>query len=83
MTLSPTYLLTTDHAASQGGVPVLVHRTTGAAYAPTDLIEVRSSQRPSTAASFVTRMTQAMVLGPVDTEMVARFCGMDAQTQPQ
>lgn len=78
MTLSPSYLLTTDHASSQGGVPVLVHRPTGTAYAPADLIEVRSSQPPSTAASFVTRMTQAMSLQPGEAQMVALFCNNGA-----
>jgi len=44
ISLSPSWELTTDHAASSYGQPVLVNRTTGAVFAPGDVVNPYPSQ---------------------------------------
>jgi hypothetical protein len=56
--LTPSYVLTTDHAASSYGKPVLVHLPTGIAYGSADLHEFYPSHGITTAAAFVSRMVK-------------------------
>ena len=41
--LTPSYVLTTEHATSKSGQPVLVHRVTGEAFGPGDILEALPS----------------------------------------
>ena len=43
ISLSPSWKLTTDHAASSYGQPVLVNRTTGAVFGPGDVVNLYPS----------------------------------------
>ncbi len=54
--LTPSYMLTTHHAASSYGKPVLVHRPTGTAYGSADLHTFYPSHGITTAAAFVQRI---------------------------
>ena len=53
--LTPSFELTTDHPASHYGIPVLLHRQTGEAFGPADVLKPYHSVGFITAAAFVVR----------------------------
>jgi hypothetical protein len=75
ITLAPSWVLTTEHAASSYGQPVLVHRGTGEAYAPWDVLQPYPSWAWSTAAVAVARFAKRKQLDADGLALVARFVG--------
>jgi hypothetical protein len=74
-TLDPSWDLTTDHAASRHGQPVLVNRGTGKAYGPEDILKASPFWGFLPAAAVVDRLLKGKRLD-LDTEtMVTRFVG--------
>ena len=58
VTLVPNWQLTSEHAASSWGQPVLVNRTTREAYGPCDMVKCYSSWDWMTAADAVRCMAK-------------------------
>lgn len=69
--LTPSYILTTEHAASSYGVPVLLHRQTGRVYGPADIAVFYPSHSPSSAADFAIR---SLKTNPEAKDAVRAFC---------
>lgn len=72
--LSPTWRLSTDHAAPSSGRPVLVNRTTGEAFGPGDIV-----RRPYPSCGFmsagevVRHLAKKAKLDDEGRDLVARF----------
>lgn len=75
VTLSPSWELSTDHAASSYGQPVLVNRATGEAYGPGDIVRPYPSHGSTTAAEAVRRLAKTARLDADGQALVARFVG--------
>lgn len=73
--LSPAWRLTTDHAASSDGEPVLEDRATGQPYHSQDLVQVHPSFGFMPAGAAVRRLAWTATLDRQGRNMVARFCG--------
>ena len=71
--LSPSWLITTEHAQSQNGLGVLVNRQTGKAYGPDDTLSDYASFGPQPATSVVERLARGARLDDQQREFVARF----------
>ncbi len=71
--LSPSFELSTEHAASRYGQPVLVHRTSGEAYGPADLLRAYPSYGYLPAAHVVARLAGARAPNAKAMELVALF----------
>jgi hypothetical protein len=69
--LTPSYILTNEHAASSYGVPVLLHRQTGHVYGPADIAVFYPSHGYDSAADFTLR---ALKTNPAAKEAVRAFC---------
>jgi hypothetical protein len=54
--LSPSWILTDEHSASNDGIPVLANRGTGEAYGPGDTVRAYPSQDFVPAARVVDRL---------------------------
>ena len=74
-TLSPSWELSTEHAGSPAGQPVLVDRATGDAYGPDDVVESYPRMGWMPAALGVQRLAQAAELDAAQRALVARFIG--------
>jgi len=74
-TLTPNWELTTEHAASSGGQPVLVNPTTGEAFGPADLVRLHERKGLIPAAFTARRLAQAADLDTGEQALVARFVG--------
>jgi len=75
-TLSPIWELSTDHAASRDGQPVLVHRSTGATSGPGDIVRMYPSFGRLLAADTVRRLRRTAQLDAEGEALVARFVGL-------
>ena len=75
VTLSPSYELTNEHAASSYGQPVLVNRDTGEAYGPGDVLHAFPSWSDMPAKKAVERMAKANKFTYVEQRLVDRFVG--------
>ena len=73
-TLAPSFVLTTEHAASSYGQPVLVHRQTGTAYGPGDVLEAYPSFGLLPAKQVVARLAKGASLDAEGQAAVAQFC---------
>lgn len=74
--LSETWELSTDHAASSYGQPVLVHRPTGEAYGPGDILKPYPSYSYMPASEAVRRLAKTARLEANAQPLVARFVGL-------
>jgi hypothetical protein len=74
--LAPSWLLTTHHARSNCGKPLLVHRPTGDAYGPDDLVEFGIEIMP--ARMLVARFANLLALAE-QRHVAMRFCQQDRQ----
>jgi hypothetical protein len=74
--LSPSWALTTEHAASSYGQPVLVNRGTGEAYGPGDVVMLYPSHGYTKAADGVRRLAKTAHLTKAGAALVAKFCGL-------
>jgi hypothetical protein len=73
--LDPSWNLTTEHAASHHGQPVLVSRGTGKAYGPGDILKAHPSWDFLPAAAVVDRLLKGKRLDTDTETMVTRFVG--------
>ena len=78
--LTGTWELSTEHAASSYGQPVLVHRPTGDAYGPADVIKPYPSFGFMRAADAVVRLARTAHLDGEGAALVEAFCGKVAET---
>jgi hypothetical protein len=74
--LSPSWELSTEHAASSYGLPVLVHRTTGETYGPADIVKPDPSSSYVLAVVAVWRLARTADLDADGRALVARFVGL-------
>ena len=74
-TLSPSGELSTEHAASRHGQPVLVNRRTGEAFGLGDVVTLSPSHDDVLAADGVRRLVQTAHLTVKGRALVARFVG--------
>lgn len=70
-----SWKLTTDHAASSYGQPVLVNRATGEAFGPGDIVQCYPSWGYLPAALAVDRLAAAESLDDEQIALVSRFTG--------
>jgi hypothetical protein len=75
ITLAPSWILTTDHAASSYGQPVLVKRSTKEAFGPGDIVQVYPSWGFQPAGQAVARFAKQAQLDAHGAALVARFVG--------
>jgi len=75
-TLSPSWELSTEHATSSYGQPVLVHRTTGDAYGPGDILSAYPSYGLLPAAAVVRRLAKTATLDEEGRALVERFVSL-------
>jgi hypothetical protein len=71
--LSPSWLITTEHAQSRDDRGVLVNRQTGKAYGPDDILSNYASLGPHPATRVVERLARGARLDEKQQEFVARF----------
>ena len=71
--LSPSWLITTEHAQSHEGLGVLVNRQTGKAYGSDDTLSEYASFGPQAATKVVERLAKGARLDEKEREFVARF----------
>ncbi len=72
-TLAPSWELSTEHAASRDGQPVLVNRTTGEAFGPADVLEAYASWGFLPASRVVARLARIKHLDADGEALVRRF----------
>ena len=72
-TLTPRWELTTEHAASSCGQPVLVNLTTGEAFGSADLVRLQERKGLIPAVFAARRLAQAADLDTGEQALVARF----------
>ena len=75
VTLAPGWELTTDHAASSHGIPVLVHRTDMRAYGPDDMVELVPSWGSMRAHEAVQRAARSGDRPPRELKLITLFIG--------
>jgi hypothetical protein len=75
VTLSPSWELSTEHAASQRDQPVLVKRSTKEAFRPRDMVRVYPAWGFLPAAQAVARLATLTRLDPEAQALVTRFVG--------
>lgn len=71
--LSPTWKLSTDHAASSLGIPVLVSCASGAAYGPGDIVKLYPSYGLGVASDQVRRLARTKQLDNEGEALVEKF----------
>jgi len=71
--LSGSWELSTDHAASSYGQPVLVNRATGEAFGPGDILKPYPSYGFMPAAEAVRRLSKTADLDADGRDLVAKF----------
>ena len=74
--LTATYFLTTDHAKSRLGQPVLFNKTTGQAYLPNDTLAAYESWPVMSAAQVVNRMASWRNFSGEERHLIERFLGI-------
>ena len=75
-TLTPSWELTTEHAASHCGQPILVNLTTGEAFGPGDPVQPYPGRGYMRATLAVCRLAQAAELDTAEQALVARFVAL-------
>jgi hypothetical protein len=71
--LSPSWLITTEHAQCHDDLGVLVNRQTGKAYGPGDSLSEYASFGPQPATKVAERLAKGARLDEKEREFVARF----------
>jgi len=79
--LTATYFLTTDHAKSRFGQPVLVNRATGQAFLPSDAFVAYESWQKMSATQVVNKMASWRDFSEEERKLIERFLGI--QRQPE
>ncbi len=75
-TLTGSWELSDEHAASSDGQPVLVHRPTGDAYGPGDVVQGYGPLGRMVAATAVYRLAPAAELTVAQQALGAQFVGV-------
>ncbi len=78
--LAPSWELSTEHAASSYGQPVLVHRTTGDAYGPGDIVRPYPSYGLMRAVDAVRRLAKTAKLNAEGRALVEQFTAWQGGT---
>jgi hypothetical protein len=73
--LAPSWELTTTHAGSSRGIPVLVNGATGIAYGPADIIQAYPRWGDLSAARVAKRMAPTAQLTEAGRRLLAVFVG--------
>jgi hypothetical protein len=71
--LHPSWKLSSDHAASKGGKPVLVNRDTGKAYGPGEPVKLYPSWKLAHAAPLVRLLAKRAHLDDESAKLVSKF----------
>jgi hypothetical protein len=79
--LTATYFLTTDHAKSRSGQPVLLNRTTAQAFLPSDAFVAYESWQKMPAAQVVAKMTSWRDFSNEERGLLERFSGVQRQSE--
>ena len=79
--LTATYFLTTDHAKSRSGQPVLLNRTTAQAFLPSDAFVAYESWQEMPAAQVVNKMALWRDFSEEERRLIERFASV--QRQPE
>jgi hypothetical protein len=79
--LTATYFLTTDHAKSRSGQPVLVNRATGQAFLPGDALVAYESWPKMPASQVVNKMATWRDFSGEERRLIELFVGI--QRQPE
>ena len=79
--LTATYFLTTDHAKSRSGQPVLLNRTTAQAFLPSDAFVAYESWQKMPAAQVVNKMASWRNFSQEERRLIEWFAGI--QRQPE
>ena len=77
--LTATYFLTTDHAKSRLGQPVLFNKATGQAYLPNDTFAPYESWPLMSATQIVNRMASWRNFSGEERHLIERFLGIHRQ----
>ena len=80
ISLTPSWTLTTEHAASTEGQPVLVNRVRQTVYLPGEIVKTYSSYGLLSAAEAVRCMVQTAHRSKADMRLVERFCSLAGVT---
>ena len=72
--LTPSWKLTTDHAASSYGQPVLINPATGEVFGPGDVLRPYPQYGFILSRDAVRRMAKTTKLDEDGQELVAKFC---------
>jgi len=71
--LSPSWKLSTEHAASSYGIPVLVNCQTGEAFGPGDIVKAYPSHGFAPAADVVRRLAKTSHRDEEGAQLISRF----------
>jgi hypothetical protein len=77
--LTANYFLTTDHAKSRSGQPVLVNRATGQAFLSSDTLVAYESWQKMTAAQVVGKMASWRDFSVEERRLIELFVGIQRQ----
>ena len=80
--LKPSWILTTEHAVSSYGQPVLVNRGSGEAYGKGDVVKPYPSWGYTLVSGAVKRMMKTANLSEDEFEICARFCRSPGEGVP-
>ena len=79
--LTATYFLTTDHAKSRSGQPVLVNRATGQVFLPSDAFAAYETWPAMPAAQVVTKMASWRDFSGEERRLIEKFVGIQHQAE--
>lgn len=81
MKLTATYFITTDHAKSRFGQPVLVNRATGQTFLPSDSFQAYESWQEMPATQIVNKMASWRDFSVEERKLIQWFLGI--QREPE
>ena len=73
VTLTPSFELTTQHAASSYGQPVLLHRPTGNVYGPGDTLEAYPRWGMQLGRDVVRRLSRTRQFSEAEQDLIRLF----------
>ena len=79
--LTAIYFLTTDHAKSRSGQPVLLNQATGQAYLPGDALVAYESWPTMPASQLVNKMASWRDFSDEERRLIEQFSGVQRQTE--
>ncbi len=79
--LTATYFLTTDHAKSRSGQPVLLNQATGQAFLPGDALVAYESWPKMPASQLVNKMAAWRDFSGEERRLIEQFSGVQRQSE--